>query len=165
MYNFCLIDCSFISNLYQWLMYLHLMFSPRLLKLFFDGKKDTFVYVARVSGQWQDWQDYYRIWAYRRPMSELVLVTRTLIPSLYQQPWAGYRALPNSVMLYYQVSVSCELRSNRVKWGVNFNPQIIVTLLTVNVAYSLAKFSSISMVSFQMPRMWTTVSKQTRMKS
>ena len=30
-------------------MYLHLMFSPRLLKLFFDGKKDTFVYVAGVS--------------------------------------------------------------------------------------------------------------------
>ena len=53
-------------------------------------------------------------------------------------------------MLYYQVSVSCELRSNRVKWGVNFNPQIIVKLLTVNIAYSLAKFSSISMVSFQM---------------
>ena len=83
-------------------------------------------------------------------------------------PGLVHRTLPNSVMLYYQVSVSRELnlgRSNRVKWGVNFNPQIIVTLLTVNVAYSLAKFSSISMVSFQMPRMWTTVSRQTRMKS
>ena len=57
----------------------------------------------------------------------LMAYCRDLIPSLYQQPWAGNRALPNSVILYYQVSVSCQLSlagSNRVKWGVNFNPQI-----------------------------------------
>ena len=63
---------------------------------------------------------------------------RDLILSLYEWPRAGHRALPNSAMLYYQVSVSCELSlagSNRVKWGVNSPSQNLHSLYEITFQY------------------------------
>ena len=67
-------------------------------------------------------------------MGKANIAEPTILPTPI--PSADYW-LTHSAMLYYQVSVSCKLSlagSNRVKWGVNINPQIIVTLLTVVIS-------------------------------